>query len=501
METLLSLQSGIIAMITNPEIMISLIIGVFGGLIFGAIPGLTAALGVTLILPFTYVMSAEQGLATLIGIYVGGISGGLLSAILINIPGTPASIVTTFDGAPMAKNGRPGEALSLAIFASLVGGLFAGLALLFIAPWLAKVALVFGAWEYFALGIMGLCIVVSLCSKDIIKGLMSTVVGILFAMVGYDIVSGVPRFTFGFWQLTGGLNTLAVLMGLFAFAEVLTQIRGLAVKVEKLQVKKMKLFPTRKSLKGTTKAFTLGSFCGTIIGILPGIGQATAALISYNLLRQTSKNPEKFGTGLAEGIIASESANNAVCGGALIPMMTMGIPGDLVTAILLGGLIIHGLQPGPGLFTNNAEIVNIIYVAYLLSNVIMFLMFLSLMKFFIKIISVPPNYLYSLIMLMCIIGSYTVNNRLFDCWVLVIIGILGYVLLKSGFALTPIVLGYILGPIIESNFRTAVISSRGSFAGLLERPIAVVLILFGLAMVVIPELAKMRAGKKKPQCV
>ncbi len=499
MDTLMSLQSGLISMVTNPEMLICLILGVFGGLVFGSIPGLTAALGVTLMLPFTYAMSAGQGLATLIGIFVGGISGGLVSAVLLNIPGTPSSIVTTFDGAPMARNGRPGDALALGVFSSLIGGLFAGLVLILVAPWLAKVAVIFGAWEYFALGVMGLCIVVALCSQDMVKGLMSAIVGLLIAMVGYDAVSGVPRFTFGFWQLGGGLGTMSVLMGLFAFAEILSQIKGLSKRTEKLEPQKMKLFPPRDALKGTGRVFALGSVIGTIIGILPGIGQTTASLLTYNVARQTSKDPEKYGTGIPEGIVASETANNAVCGGALIPMMTMGIPGDLVTAILLGGLIIHGLQPGPGLFTYNADIVNIIYVAYLLSNVIMFLMLMLLMRIFIKVLSVPSNYLYATILLMCIIGAYTVNNRLFDCWVLVIVGIVGYILLKSGFTLTPIILGYILGPIIETNFRTAIISNRGDVTSIFGSPIAVALILFGIAMAVVPSILENRKRKKQQE--
>lgn len=497
LDVLYSLQFGIQYLIEDPLTILFLIVGIFGGMVFGSIPGLTAALGVSLMLPFTFVMPPQQGLTVLIGIYVGGISGGLVSAVLLNIPGSPASIVTCFDGAPMAKNGRPGDALTLGVFASLIGGLISAVALVVIAPQLAKVALAFGPWEYFAMGLMGLSVVVSLSSKDIVKGLMSAVVGVLIAMVGIDPVSSAERFTFGMWQLGAGLDLFATLMGLFALAEILTQLRTIGQKFTTLEVQKVPMLPSKNLIKGHGKAFGIASIIGTCIGILPGVGQSTASLLSYNQVRQMSKTPEKFGTGHPEGIIASEAANNACCGGALIPMMTMGVPGDLVTAVLLGGLVIHGLQPGPLLFTTNKNVVGSIFVAYILANIIMYIMEMGLMKVFIKLLKIPLNFLFPLILLMCVVGTITVNNRIFDSWVLLVIGILGYILLNAGFSLPPIVLGYVLGPIIESNFRIAVIGTQGSVLPLFGRPIAMGLLLFGALMVCWPMISKSLKRNRK----
>src|SRR5665647_3732327 len=379
MDGLQALSIGFQYFVDYPQILLFLIIAVFAGMVFGAIPGLTAALGVTLMLPFTFAMPPQEGLAILIGIYVGGISGGLVSAVLLNIPGTPASIVTTFDGSPMARNGRPDDALSLGVFSSLIGGLLSAFALIVISPQLAKVALVFGPWEYFAMGIMGLSVVVSICSKDITKGFMAAIIGILLASVGIDPVSAAHRFEFGFWQLGAGLDILATLMGLFAITEILSQLRNIHLEYKAISVSKLRYIPRVKLIKeGGWINYILGGVIGTFVGILPGVGQSTASLLTYNTARQLSKTPEKYGTGCAEGIVASESANNACCGGALIPMMTMGIPGDVVTAILLGGLIVHGLQPGPLLFSTNPDVVGVIFVAYVLSNMIMYIMLMGL---------------------------------------------------------------------------------------------------------------------------
>ena len=495
METLSSLTIGLSAFFNEPKMFLLMIVGVFFGMVFGAIPGLTAALGVTLILPFTYSMTAGSGLTTLIAIYVGGISGGLISACLLNIPGSPASLVTCFDGAPMARNGRPADALALGVFASLLGGLFSGVMLIIIAPALAKVALMFGSWEYFALGVMGLMVVVSICSNNMIKGLMSAVIGLLIGTVGMDPVSSVQRLTFGIWQLNGGLALLATLMGLFALCEILVQIRDLSVKFNIVDTGKISLFPRKELYKGKSKFFAVSAVIGTVIGILPGIGQSTASMMAYNTCRQMSKEPEKYGTGFEEGVIASECANNAVCGGAMIPMMTLGIPGDTVTAILLGGLVVHGLQPGPLLFTKNADVVGIVFVAYIFSCVVMYFMEMGLMKMFIKLLRIPLNILLPVILVMCVVGTFTTNNRIFDVWVFFVIGIIGYLLVCNNFPLGPAVLGYILCTTIESNLRTGLIGSNGSWSGFFQSPLAVGLVVFGVILLFTPTV--MSALKKR----
>lgn len=491
-----TLLLGLQTFIAEPYLWVLLIVGIFFGMVLGAIPGLTAALAVSLVLPFTFAMSANQGLSLLIAVYVGGISGGLVSAILLNIPGSPASLVTCFDGSPMAKNGRANDALTLGVFSSFVGGTLSLIALVMIAPALAKVALKFGAWEYCAMGIMGLSVVVSLCSKDMTKGFMSAIIGMSFAMVGMDAIAGVPRLTFGAWQLNGGLDTLDVLMGLFAMTEILTQTKTMKREFETINPGKVKMLPNRAMLKGTFKTFITGSLIGTVIGILPGIGQTTSSLLSYSTALQTSKHPEKFGTGIPEGVVASETANNACCGGALIPMLTLGIPGDLITSILLGGLVVHGLQPGPLLFQNSVDIVAVIFAAYFLSNIIMYIMEMGLMKVFIKLLAVPMDVLFPIILLMCIVGTITVNNRVFDSWVFLVVGVIGYFLVNDGFPLPPIVLGFILGSIVETNMRTAIIGSQGDVFGFLEKPISMGLLIFAVLMVVIPLLLEKRKKAK-----
>jgi len=477
----------------NPIIFLLLIFGVFFGLIFGCIPGLTAALGVSLLLPFTYSMSPEQGIAMLIGIYVGGISGGLYGATLLNIPGTPAALVTTFDGYPMAKKGYAAEALSIGIFCSFAGGMISMVLLVTISPQLAKIALLFGPFEYTAMGIMGLSIVVSLTSKSLIKGLISATIGIFLSMIGMDPVLGVNRFTFGNWQLQGGLPLLATLMGFFALAEILTQLKTIRKKSNIIKIrKKVPILPSRDILRKSLKGIGISSLIGTWVGILPGVGQSTGSLMAYNQLKQMSKTPEKFGTGYFEGIVASETANNAVNGGALIPLMTLGVPGDLVTSILLGALIIHGLQPGPLLFQNNIQIVGSIFLSYFFANIIMFVLAISLIKVFIRLLEVPVYILFPVILVMCVLGTFTIRNRIFDVWVLIAMGVLAYLLTQSGFSLPPAILGYILGPIIEINFRIAMQASHDQVSNFVTRPISLFLMTIGLIFIIMPIIGKIK---------
>ena len=483
----------------DPFILVMVVVGVFMGIVFGSIPGLTGALGISLILPFTYNIEAEHGLSILIGIYVGSIAGGLISAILLNIPGTPAALVTCFDGSPMAKSGQPGKALFIGTFASLIGGLVGGACMIVISGPMADFALKFGYWEYFAMGIMGLCIVVSLVGKDMLKGFMAACLGLIAGMVGTDAVSTVTRFTYGFWQLNGGFDELPVLMGLFAICEIMVCLRTINQRAERIPLDKVPMLPKKEWLKGTGKTMTISSLIGTFIGILPGVGQTTASLLAYTQAKQTSKHPEKFGTGLPEGIVASEAANNAVCGGALIPMMAIGIPGDVITAILLGALVLHGLQPGALLFNSKPDVVGVIFASYILANIIMYLMQLGLMRVFVQMLKVPLNLLYPIILCACMVGGMVTNNRVFDAGVLVVFGIIGYFLVNNDYPIPPMVLGFVLSNTIEKNFRTAMIASEGSFATLFERPLALVLLAAGILMALLPTIRNRKKKKSAAQ--
>lgn len=394
-----------------------LALGVFVGIIFGSIPGLTATLGVTLFIPFTYTMQPVQGLVMLIAVYVGGISGGLITATLINIPGTPSSIYTCFDGYPMTKKGKPAQALAIGVFCSLIGGTFSAFALMAIAPQLAKVSLSFGSWEYFAVALMGLSVVVAMCSDSLIKGLIGAVFGLLI---------------------------------------------------------------------------------GTGIGILPGIGQNASTLISYNLARTVSKTPQEFGHGCPEGISASETSNNATNGGALIPLVCLGIPGDLTTSALIGGLMIHGLQPGPLLYSQHPELVGGIMVAYFMANVVMYIMELGLMKAFVRMVNVKLSFLFPAIVACCVLGVYTLNNRMFDVWVMIIFGFVGYLLICLGIDMAPVILGFILGPLIEKYMRMALISANGNWADMFNRPVSVFFVVIAILFVVVPVIKKtVTHGKEK----
>ncbi len=476
---------GLQGVINEPIIFLYVIAGIFIGMVMGAIPGLTATLAVTLMLPFTYAMTHTAGISLLIALYVGGISGGLVAAILLNIPGTPSSLVTCFDGSPMARNGRAGEALSIGVFASLIGGLISSVCLIFIAPLIAKVALMFGTWEYAAMGIFGLCIVVSLTGNDINKGLISALTGILLGMVGIDSLSNVSRLTFGFWQLSAGFSTLSCLMGLFAVSEIMVQLHDVTTINTVLDCGKVPIVPPKDSLVKNIKTLISSSLIGVGIGILPGIGSATSTLLAYTYNKNTSKHPEEFGNGCPDGVYASEAANNATCGGALIPMLCLGVPGDTVTAILLGGLICHGITPGPMLFSRNVDLVGVVFVVYLMANIIMYVMEMGMMKGFIYLLKIPADFLYPAILLMCVVGTYTASNRTFDCWVFLLIGLLGYVLRNNGFPLPPIVLGFVLCDIIETNLRTALVSTTGNILPLFTRPISLAFLLLGVVMILV----------------
>lgn len=486
------LQAGFSAMLSDPACFVLLLFGILMGIIFGCIPGLTATLGVALMIPITYSLTAYQGLTLLIAIYVGGISGGLITATLINIPGTPSSIFTCYDGYPMTKNGKPGQALSIGIFASLIGGTVSALALFLIAPQLAKVALMFGSWEYFAVCVLGLAVVITMSSDDPVRGLIGTMLGLLIGCVGIDAVSGVTRLTFGSWQLQSGINSTALMMGLFAIREIMRQSADLSKPKMNVDVSHVPIFPPIKEMDECAKPILLGCLIGTGIGILPGIGQNAATLITYNQSKSISKHPERFGKGSPEGICASETSNNAVNGGALIPLVTLGIPGDLTTSALIGGLTIHGLQVGPLLFTKNLDIIGTIMIAYAISNFVMYFMELGLIRLFIRAVNVNFSILFPAIIMFCVMGVFALNNRTFDIWLMIVFGIMGYILDQFGVDMTPIILGFILGPMIEKYFRTGMIASGGNFLAVFSSPISAVFMAAALVFFLMPAVRAVR---------
>jgi len=448
-------------------------LGTLLGIIFGLIPGLTATMAVAICLPITYGMHPIEGMALLMGLYIGGVSGGLIPAILLKIPGTPSCISTTFDGYPMAQKGEAGKALSWSIIVSFIGGILSIIVLILIAPPLAKLAVKFGPYEYFAIAIFSLTLIASLAGDSLVKGILSGFFGVGFSLVGFAPIDAYPRFTFGFDELDGGFNLLPVLIGLFAVSEIL-----LAAESKYKSKKQNHSFSISgygiplKEFFGQTWNMIRSSAIGIAIGILPGIGGGTANIIAYVAAKNQSKYPEKFGTGIPDGIVASESSNNSATGGALVPLISLGIPGDTVTAMLLGGLMLHGLQPGPLLFQTAGDVVYGIFASLIVANVVMVIFLYAGMKWFVKCLSVPQHILLPIITALCVVGAYGVNNRVFDVGALLFFGILGYIMMKFNFSVIPLVLGFILGPIAETNLRRGLMLSQGDFTPFLTEPIA-----------------------------
>lgn len=460
-------------------------IGVVVGIIFGAIPGLTATMGIGLCLPLTFGMNPVVAMALLCGLYIGGISGGLISAILLNIPGTPSSIATCFDGHPLADKGEAGKALGVGITYSFLGGLFSFLVLFLMAPPLANVALKFGPFEYFALAVFSLTLIASLAGESLAKGLASGLLGFMLAMFGMAPVDAFPRFTFGVHSLDNGFDMLPVLIGLFAISEIL-ETAGMNETVKEKDIRSFKI----KGLFGFSFAefkaniwnFIRSSLIGMGIGILPGIGGGTSNMLSYICAKKSSKDPERFGTGIIDGIVASEAANNASIGGALVPLLTLGIPGDTVTAMLIGAFMIHGISPGPLLFQNNADLVYGIFASLLVANVIMLVVEFLGLKLFVQVLRVPKHYLLPIILSLCVVGAYGLNNRVFDVFTIFVFGLIAYGLKKFGYPFPPVILGFILGPMLELNLRRGLMLTQGNFLPFLTSPIGAPFLMIALVV-------------------
>lgn len=442
--------------VMDPFVILLVAIGVIVGIIFGSIPGLTATMAVVMFLPVTYSMSSVQGISMLVALYIGGISGGLISAILLNIPGTPSSVATCFDGRPMAEKGEAAKALGAGVVFSFIGTILGVLLLIVISPVLASVAIKFGPFEYCALAIFSLSLVITLTGKDLVKGLIGAVLGALLATVGLAPIDSKPRFTFGIVNLTSGFKLLVLLIGLFAITEVVKYAET---------VRKPENFTIENNVKMKGVGFSMKEFLSEIpnairstligvgIGILPGIGGGVSCMISYTVAKNSSKHPEKFGTGIMSGVVASETANNGTIGGAMIPLLSLGIPGDAVTAMLLGGLMVHDVSPGPLIFQKSGATVYGIFFAMMIAAVFMCIFMLVGMRGFIKVLNIPKNYLLPIIVVLCCVGAIGDSNRVFDVWGVLIFGIMGYALIKAKIPLSPMILGFILGPTFESNLR------------------------------------------------
>ncbi len=470
-------------------------IGLAAGIMVGALPGLTSAIGVALLLPLTYGMDSVTGVLLLLGAYCGAVYGGSITAILIKTPGTPAAAATLLDGNTLAEKGHAGLALDVALKASAFGGILSALLLLFVAPQLAKLALQFGPAEYFSLAVFGLTIISGISGKSLGKGLLMGSLGLLFTTVGVDKISGNVRFTFGINALWGGITMIPAMVGLFAVSELLVKIkagkekRGAAMQYKKEAVSVKEFFSYTKTL---VKSSLIGSF----VGAVPGTGAGIAAFMSYNEAQRCSKTPELFGTGHIDGIIAPESANNAVTGSAMIPLLTLGIPGDTVTAILVGALMMQGIVPGPQLFVEQQHWVYSIMIGLLIVNVFMLLQGKIFIQGFVQVTRVSQQILLPVLLVLCVIGAYAGNNTTNDILIMVLFGIGGYFLRKFQFPLTPVVIALVLGPLAEENMRRALILSEGSFATFATRPISALFLLISLFTIVWPFYKKSRERRK-----
>lgn len=479
----------------SPTMLFLVFSGTFVGIVVGALPGLSATLGVAILLPVTYYLSAAEGMVLLLGIYTGGIYGGSIAAVLLNIPGCPASLMTTLDGYPMAQRGEGGRGIGIATVSSFVGGTVGILALIFTSPFLASTALRFGPCEYASLALFGLSAIVVVVTKSIVKGFIGVCVGLLLATVGMDPMVSVPRFTYGSIELLGGVNYIPVVIGLFGLCEVIAQAVTQEHRNTVRQVVK-RVFPTGSDFSAIMRGFFHPSWIGTLIGALPGAGASIAAIISYNRAVAVSKHPERFGTGIAEGLVACETANNASIGGSMVPLMTLGIPGSSVTAVLLGAMLMHNITPGPMLFVNNPQLVYTVFLGMMFANIAMLVLGLASAKVFPRIVNLPRSVLLPTIALLCTVGAYAMSNSFFDVGLMLVSGLLGFVFKEIGINAGPIILGLILGPIAEANFRGAMELSNGSLLVFVQSPLSAGILFLTACLIASPLIRQWLARRK-----
>ena len=462
--------------IVQVKYLLPLFLGTLAGVVGGALPGVTITMTIIVVLPFTFGLDPLQGLAAMTGVYVGGSAGGLVTAVLLGLPGTPSAIATTFDGFPMAKKGEPGRAIWLGIWASFFGGLLGGVFLIGAAAPLARFALQFGPWEFFSLFVLALSMVAGLVEASLLKGLIAGALGLVVTVLGNDPVMGQERLTLGIPFLRGGIDFLPVLIGVFAFAQIMGELErrggaGSAMPIDpavRLVVSHAKVI---WEILSRPVQLLWCSFIGVVIGVLPAIGGSAASMMAYDQAKKFSRRPEAFGTGTPEGIMASECSNNANVGGSLVTIMAFGIPGDAVTAVMLGALTIHGIQSGPLFISQNTGLAFGIFAAYLLAHPIMVLIMGLGARWMVRVVAVPKSALFPIVLVLCVIGAYALNNTMANVYVLLAFGVLGYLMVKFGFPLAPFILGVILGDQVEINLVRSIMTDANPWL-FITRPIS-----------------------------
>lgn len=471
-------------------------LGVFIGTLIGVLPGIGPVGAMSLLLPTTFKSTPESAIIMLAGIYYGAMYGGSTTSILVNIPGEAASVVTCLDGYQMARQGRAGPALGIAAFGSFIAGTLSILGLMLLAPPLSKIALKFGPPEYFTLMVLGLTILIYLAHGSMMKALLMAAFGIVLGLIGLDSINARPRLTFGRLELMDGIGLVPLVMGLFGISEVLLNIEQ-TLRREIFETKIKGLLPTTQDWLDSKGAIARGSLLGFFLGILPGGGALISSFLSYAIEKRVSKHPERFGQGAIEGVAGPEAANNAATGGAFIPLMTLGIPPNVVMAMLLGAFMIHGVQPGPLMMKQNPGLFWGVITSMYIGNLMLLVLNLPLIGIWVQVLKVPYKILFPLILLFCLIGVYSVSNAVFDIYLMIIFGIFGYLMKKFEYEGAPLVLAFVLGPLLENNLRKSLIMSQGDFAIFLERPLAAVSLIMAIFLLISPLFPWMRKKRKE----
>jgi len=480
---------------------IMILLGLTIGVLAGALPGITMLNAIVLVLPFTYLMDIVPSLLLMIGIYCGGIFGGSITGILFNIPGDPMNIPTTWEGYKLNKKGFVSKALGMAIMTSALGGFFSALIMTFASPPFAKIALSFSSCEYFSVVFLGLASVVVIGTRSIGSALISLFIGVFLGTIGMDDIYGVPRFTFGSQIMETGINFVTVLIGLFAIGEVLEQLTLKDKETgDVIRTRPKTQLPRFGELWALRGSILRGLGIGFIIGVIPGAGATVASFVSYGVEKQVSKHPEKFGTGVWEGLVASETSINGSTGGAMIPLLTLGIPGSGATAVMMGAFLLHGIQPGPLLFTKTPEAVYTIFVGMMICNLIMIITGLFTARFFSELMRVPENILGAFIITFCLIGAFALRNDMSDVWFMALFGILGFFMRRYGLPIPPLILGVILGPLAESYFVTTMIGEANDWTVFFTRPVSACLMIISIGLLIMPFFRSiLKRGRKGPR--